>query len=92
MKPRTCSTAHYRPGWIGSILLAVAACQAPQAAAPDISGPPQLAVSDTPSKARTQDGLYISWREHLIDDEQTNGGTAIRGGDGLAAADLDGDE
>ena len=91
MKPRTSCTAHHRPRWIGSILLAVAACHAPQAAAPDFNDPPRLAVSDTPSKARTQDGLYISWREHLIDDEQTNGGTAIRGGDGLAAADLDGD-
>lgn len=52
---------------------------------------PTLSVGETPSQAQSPDGLYISWREHLIDDEQTNGGIPIRGGDGLAMADLDQD-
>jgi hypothetical protein len=39
---------------------------------------------------RSADGLYISWREHLIDDEAT-GGVPLRGSDGLVVADLDGD-
>jgi len=46
--------------------------------------------ADTPTQARAADGSYISWREHLIDDEAL-GGLELRGGDGLAAADLDSD-
>jgi hypothetical protein len=42
------------------------------------------------TRARAPDGRYISWREHLIDDEAL-GGLPLRGGDGLASADLDGD-
>lgn len=52
---------------------------------------PVLSVADTPTQARTPDGLYISWREHRVDDEGINGGVAIRGGDGLQMADIDGD-
>ncbi len=48
-----------------------------------------LTVAETASKARTPDGRTISWVEHRIDDEALNGGTAIRGGDGLAMADID---
>jgi hypothetical protein len=48
-------------------------------------------VAETPSTAMAQDGRYIAWREHRIDDEELNGGTAIRGGDGLALADIDRD-
>ncbi|MGH9461442.1 MAG: FG-GAP repeat domain-containing protein [Vicinamibacteria bacterium] len=44
----------------------------------------------TATEARSADGSYISWREHIIDDEAI-GGVAIRGGDGLAMADLDRD-
>lgn len=47
-----------------------------------------LAVSLT--EARSVDGAYISWREHIIDDEAT-GGVALRGSDGLVMADLDQD-
>jgi len=47
-------------------------------------------LADAPTEARTADGSYVSWREHLIDDEAL-GGLPLRGGDGLAAADLDGD-
>jgi hypothetical protein len=53
--------------------------------------PATLTVADTPSSAQATDGRYISWREHLIDDEATNGGVPIRGGDGLVTADMDGD-
>lgn len=41
--------------------------------------------------AKTRDGEFISWVEHLIDDEGVNGGEAIRGGDGLLLADIDAD-
>lgn len=52
-------------------------------------GPPS--VADTLTDARAADGGYISWKEHLIDDEGVNGGVPIRGGDGLQMADLDQD-
>jgi len=42
------------------------------------------------TQARASDGTYISWREHIVDDEAA-GGVAIRGGDGLKMADLDKD-
>ena len=38
------------------------------------------------------DGLYISWQEHLIDDQTLGGTVPIRGGDGLHMADLDHDD
>lgn len=47
-------------------------------------------VGDAPTDARASDGRYISWREHIIDDVET-GGVPLRGGDGLAMADLDRD-
>lgn len=47
-------------------------------------------VADTPTSARTPRGEYISWKEHLIDDQQL-GGVAIRGADGLQLADFDKD-
>tara|TARA_R110000796_G_scaffold118968_5_gene233002 strand:+ start:13637 stop:15235 length:1599 start_codon:yes stop_codon:yes gene_type:complete len=84
-------TARCWPELLGSILLAVAACQAPSNTVSPATDVPRLNVDETPSTARAEDGRYISWREHLIDDEQTNGGTAIRGGDGLAMADIDRD-
>jgi len=52
----------------------------------------RLSVDATPSTALASDGRYISWAEHRIDDELLNGGTAIRGGDGLAMGDIDRDE
>ena len=52
---------------------------------------PSSTVAETPSQARAPDGHYISWVEHLIDAEDVNGGVPIRGGDGLALGDLDGD-
>ncbi|HEY7672323.1 MAG TPA: VCBS repeat-containing protein [Gammaproteobacteria bacterium] len=65
---------------------AIAAVMAGVPAAADDSG--SLAAALT--QARAADGTYISWREHLIDGETVDG-TMLRGGDGLAIADLDGD-
>jgi len=70
------------------IALFAAACQQSPGEAP--AAIPRT-VAETPTDARGADGLYISWREHLIDDEGINGGIPIRGGDGLQMADLDGD-
>ena len=50
----------------------------------------QATVGSQLTQARTTKGEYISWREHLIDDEST-GGAELRGGDGLVMADLDKD-
>lgn len=50
-----------------------------------------LSVAETPSQSRAADGQYISWKEHLIDTERVNGGVRLRGGDGLAAGDIDKD-
>src|SRR6185295_4671323 len=49
-----------------------------------------ISVAAALTQARASDGSYISWREHIIDDEAA-GGVAIRGGDGLKMADLDKD-
>ena len=73
---------------IAATLLMVCGCGSPE---PQAGGEGVLTVADTPTKARTPDGLYISWKEHLIDDEQVSGGVVLRGGDGLKMADLDGD-
>ena len=45
-------------------------------------------VGSTPTSAKAADGRYISWREHIVDDEAT-GGVPIAGSDGLVMADLD---
>ncbi|MBB5281835.1 FG-GAP repeat domain-containing protein [Pacificimonas flava] len=54
-------------------------------------GDPARSVADTPTRATTPSGAYISWREHRIDDQDRNGGVEIRGGDGLQMADIDRD-
>ena len=48
----------------------------------------QPLVGDTLSKARSTDGSYISWKEHLIDDPIISG-VPFSGSDGLVMADLD---
>ena len=57
----------------------------------DVLSTKQETVADTPTTARTVTGDYISWREHRIDDQGINSGVAIRGGDGIAIGDIDGD-
>ena len=65
---------------LGSLLCLGAACS---------NTPPT--VADTPTRARAPDGTYISWKEHLIDDQQLSGGVKLRGADGLKMADFDKD-
>ena len=55
-----------------------------------VGSPPAADVASTPTGATAADGSYISWREHLIDDEEL-GGVAIRGADGSVLGDLDRD-
>lgn len=47
-------------------------------------------VGDRLAEARAEDGRFISWVEHRIDDSAL-AGTRLRGADGLAIGDLDGD-
>lgn len=66
-------------------------CVACPAAAEDAAAPPMgTTLAERPSEARTSESAYIAWREHIIDDEARSG-VPLRGGDGLAMADLDGD-
>lgn len=50
----------------------------------------QTTVGDSLTRARSADGRYISWREHIIDDPQ-GAGFALSGSDGLVVADIDRD-
>jgi hypothetical protein len=50
----------------------------------------QATVGDSATRARSIDGQYISWREHIIDDPQ-RAGFALSGSDGLVVADIDRD-
>ena len=47
-------------------------------------------LADTKTRARSTEGTYISWHEHIIDDT-ASAGIAISGSDGLKQADLDQD-
>ncbi len=48
------------------------------------------AVGDTPTRARSSNGMFVSWREHIVDDT-TSSGEPLTGGDGLVLGDLDRD-
>ena len=48
-------------------------------------------VADLLTSAQTVDGRYISWEEHLVDDQELGGEVRLRGADGLQMADLDKD-
>ncbi|GJM13224.1 MAG: hypothetical protein DHS20C12_16270 [Pseudohongiella sp.] len=47
-------------------------------------------ISESMSSARADDGSYISWREHIIDDPEI-AGFALSGSDGLVMGDIDRD-
>lgn len=66
-----------------ALLLLVAACDALDSGGTVGNA---LTVSSTLTRARADDGLYISWKEHLIDDDDI-----LSGSDGLSMADLDRD-
>ncbi len=48
----------------------------------------QAPVGDTSTQARSADGQFISWQEHIIDDP-SNAGFNLSGSDGLVMTDLD---
>lgn len=50
----------------------------------------ELTVAGTPSDAVAAGGLFIHWREHIIDDEVSSG-LPLRGADGFELADFDQD-
>ncbi|QIB67198.1 FG-GAP repeat domain-containing protein [Kineobactrum salinum] len=76
--------------FLAALALLAAGCgPSPAPGSADNAGTPS--VAESPGEAKAADGRYISWHEHLVDDEQTNGGTAIRGADGLVMADIDRD-
>lgn len=72
-------------------ILCLTACQASTVEQQDPSDASAQAVGDMLTTAKSADGQYISWREHILDGEEMNDGVAIRGGDGLIMADIDGD-
>lgn len=53
----------------------------------DDGNPP---VASRPSDAKSADGQYISWKEHLIDGEEISG-VPLSGSDGITMGDLDKD-
>ena len=50
----------------------------------------EMPVGSLVTEAKRADGSFVSWEERLVDDEAA-AGLPIRGGDGLAVGDLDGD-
>ena len=67
-------------------LVLVGACSGTSGAPPTPDKP--LTIAATLTRAQTPDGQYISWKEHIIDDEVIDG-VPISGSDGLTMADLD---
>jgi hypothetical protein len=91
-----------RIGWILWALILAACGDSPapvEPTAPSESGAPAAPTGDglgaalldqRLSAALADDGRFISWREHRIDDELLSG-VPLRGSDGLVMADLDRD-
>ena len=73
---------------LAAFLTTLAACatQPAEPPAPDPGAP----VADRLTTARTPDGQYFSWREHLIDSVEIDG-VELAGSDGSVMGDLDGD-
>ena len=57
---------------------------------PPVASSGAQSLAEAPTSARAADGRYISWREHIVDD-QAMSGIELRGSDGLVMADLDRD-
>lgn len=60
-------------------------------AAPNAVAVEPKTVAETPAVNQTLAGEFIPWRQHRIDDQDINGGVAIRSGYGIAIGDIDGD-
>ena len=75
---------------VATVVWSTGGCQPaqPGQGSADHSSPPAGGpVGFSLTTAAASDGRYISWREHMIDDE-TTGGVELRGSDGLVIADL----
>jgi len=77
-----------------ALVVWLSACAGPPddnaAVGDDAAGP----VASVPTQAKSSDGKYISWKEHIVDGEAAGGvavpgGVAVAGSDGLVMADLD---
>lgn len=68
----------------------LAACSAPESESSSETALTRAAtnLASRETTARSVDGRFISWREHLIDDQAISG-VELRGSDGLVMADLD---
>ena len=76
----------YRMVW----LMALAPLLALPGAVPIADQAVAQAVGETPTRAIAEDGTYISWREHIIDDPSI-AGFLLNGSDGLVMGDIDRD-
>ncbi len=66
----------------------LAGCDGTPVSSAPVGGANEQPVASTPTRAKCANGNYISWKEHIIDDEAVSG-VAIAGSDGLVMADLD---
>ena len=78
------STVIAAAGFIG-----FAGCQGSPMPEPEAGPAEPTPVGDTLTRAQAADGTFISWREHVIDGFEINGGVLVSGSDGLTGGDLD---
>ena len=74
------------PGLLWAVLGAACGRSSPSSA--PVPTDRHQTVADSPTRARAADGAYISWKEHIVDNEVIDG-VPISGSDGLEMADLD---